>query len=189
MAALRRLRWAETPCRIKTAETDADARLDEVMENLGRQELSALDRCRHLWELKQAWEEIHPQTAHGKASSQKGRKAGSGRRNLTTQNEVFGFAKANAEALGLSRRTMRRTVAIWEGLAPDMREHLLSTSQARKQAELKALSFLSLKQQLAVLKLILTNEDVRNVAGALLALDRGTLPSRLKSDCARCTNS
>jgi hypothetical protein len=49
------------------AASDAEARLEEVMENLARQDLTALDRCQHLAELKAAWEVLHPETAHGKA--------------------------------------------------------------------------------------------------------------------------
>ena len=48
------------PAFVSEAQTDDEARLQEVMENLGRHELIALDRCHHLYELKQVWERMTP---------------------------------------------------------------------------------------------------------------------------------
>ncbi|MRN44426.1 ParB N-terminal domain-containing protein, partial [Brucella sp. 09RB8913] len=47
------LEWETIPARISNAAADDEARLEEVMENLGRNELKVLDRCHHLFELKQ----------------------------------------------------------------------------------------------------------------------------------------
>lgn len=53
------------PAHLSAASSDDEARLEEVMENLGRAELIALDRCHHLFDLKQVWERMHPQARHG----------------------------------------------------------------------------------------------------------------------------
>ena len=57
---------AETiPATVSHAATDEDARLEEVMENLGRAELIALDRCQHLYELKVIHDAAHPNAVRG----------------------------------------------------------------------------------------------------------------------------
>lgn len=172
LAAVRLLGHITIPCRVSTAETDDDARLEEVMENLGRQELIALDRCHHLYELKQVWERKYPHTAHGAASP----KAQSLRLS-TEQQEIFGFARANAEKIGLSKRSIEVAVKIWTELSQPSRDRLVGTDLARKQTELKALSELSHKRQAEVLDLVLGDADVTNVAGALQAIEGGVVPT------------
>lgn len=174
LAACVSLGQDEIPCRVSEAETDDEARLEEVLENLGREELIALDRCHHLYELKQVWERKYPHTAHGH-NSPKGE-----RQTLPLSSEtqeIFGFARANAEKTGLSQRSIRAAVAIWTGLSQSSRFRLVGTDLARKQTELKALSELVAKQQDAVLDLVLGAADVTNVAGALQALEGGVVPN------------
>ncbi|NTT88231.1 ParB/RepB/Spo0J family partition protein [Tabrizicola fusiformis] len=102
ISGLRRLRAFELlqrdmiPASISTAESDEAARLEEVMENLGRAELIALDRCHHLHELKKAWEaaKVRPLV---EVLTEEGGKT------LSTSDdkpEVFGFARSVAEKVG-----------------------------------------------------------------------------------------
>ena len=90
--------------------SDDEARLAEVMENLARGELIALDRCQHLYELKVVYEQMYPETRAGVAGANA--KHGSA-------NEIFSFAEHVAEQIGLSQRAIQIAVAIWKGLSKD----------------------------------------------------------------------
>lgn len=170
-----RINGAETiAATVSQAETDEAARLEEVMENLGRGELIALDRCQHLYELKVAWLTLHPEAA-----------AGGDRKSIKAQSlrfdpegpQILGFAATVAEKLGLGIRTIEAAVKIWTDLTPASRLRLIGTDLARKQTELKALSEQKPAMQAKILELI-ENEAmpaIQNVAQALAHLE-GTLP-------------
>lgn len=158
---------AETiPATVSHTATDEDARTEEVMENLGRAELIALDRCQHLYELKKAWESLHPDFANGG-----GKTFPTG----TDQPEIFGFATETAEKIGLSKRAINIAVKIWTHLSPTSRLRLAGTDLARKQTELKALSEHRPVTQAKILDLILGDEhpDIQNVSGAVAFLEGG----------------
>jgi ParB family chromosome partitioning protein len=168
---------AETiEARVSDLSDDA-ARLAEVMENLVRAELIALDRCQHLYELKQIYERMYPEAKHG--GNRKSEKIK--RQSLPLDQdapEIFGFADHVAEQIGLSQRSIRLAVKIWKGLSKDSRPRLYGTDLAKKQTELKALSELPVPQQGKVLDLIFDEvSDVTNVAGALAAFEGGVRPS------------
>lgn len=168
IGAYRLLERETIPAVLSDAASNDEAKLAEVMENLARNELIALDRCHHLFQLKQVWERMYPETAHGKASPK--------RQSLPLSSDgeqIFGFSEANAEKIGLSARTIRLAVKIWTGLYPPLRTRLQGTDLARKQTELKALSELPINKQVKVLDAI-QNEDlpeVGNVAQALAHLE------------------
>jgi ParB family chromosome partitioning protein len=168
--AFRRLGAEEIPCLVSTAPTDDEARLEEVMENLGRQELKALDRCRHLSELKKVWERMYPETAHGKASpkTQKMRLS-------SDAPEIFGFARATADKIGLSKRAIEQDVTIWNRLSSASRLTLVGMKMATKMTELKALSEQKHPRQAQILDLIQSeaHPDIQNVAEALFHLESG----------------
>ncbi len=172
-----RLLGRETiPAYLSSAEDDDAARLEEVMENLGRYDLNALDRCHHLYDLKQIHERKYPQA-----------KRGGDRKSIKVQSlhfdaqqpEVFGFVEAVAEKIGLSKRTIFAAVSIWSGLVPASRRRLHGTALAGKQTELKALSEESPVRQEKILDLILGDEhpDIQNVAAALAFLGGGVQPT------------
>ena len=163
--------WNAIPAYLSRADSEADARLEEVMENLGRYDLNALDRCHHLYDLRQIWLRQHPEFANG------GGKQGGGKSFPTADQapEVFGFAASVAEQVGLSKRVINIAVAIWTGLVPASRRRLHGTALAGKQTELKALSEESPPRQEKILDLILGEEhaEIQNVAGALAFLEGG----------------
>ena len=168
LRALEQLGRSVIPARVVVERTNDEARLDEVLENLGRNELTALDRAQHLYELKVVWERMHPETKAGVA----GGKARQG-----TASEIFSFAESTAEKIGLSKRAIQIAVKIWTGLTPASRLRLIGTDLACKQTELKALSEQKPALQAKILELI---EDdgrpaIQNVAQALAHLE-GTLP-------------
>ncbi len=179
LEAARRLGWATIPAVLSTAETADAARLEEVMENLGRNELVALDRCHHLYELKQVWQRMHPQAKHGGDRKSEAIKS----QTLALdpdEPEVFGFARSAAEKIGLGVSSIKAAVKIWSHLAPTVRVRLAGTDLARKQTELKALSELSHAKQGAVLDLILGESEATNVAQALQVLSDGAVPNDLE---------
>lgn len=154
---------------ISTAETDDIARLEEVMENLGRAELIALDRCQHLYELKQVWERMYPQAKQG--GDHGNQYTGGKVQTLHSGNheaEIFGFAKATALKTGLSKRAIYLAVKVWTELTPDSRARLAGTSWAEKQSEISLLSVQKPKMQADVLdKLLAQNARVHSVSDAI----------------------
>jgi len=175
-----RLLGRETiPAYLSAAESDDAARLEEVMENLGRYDLIALDRCHHLYELKQIHERKYPQAKHG------GDRKSIKRQSLPLDPdapEVFGFSEAVAEKVGLSARMIRLAVSIWTGLTLETRRRLVGTKLAAKQTELKALSGESPARQSRILDLILGDEhsEIENVAAALAYIENGIQPTALE---------
>ena len=143
---------------------DDDAKLEEVMENLARHELIALDRCHHLYELKQVWERMYPHTKNGGDPAKKAAVARS--QSLASGEdtpEVFGFARAAADKIGLSASTIKAAVKIWSGLAPQTRQRLRGTDLARKQTELKALSEIPTPRKQGEVLDAIQNEDLPEV--------------------------
>ncbi len=174
LEAFRLLGRETIPAMMQGAMTADEAKLAEVMENLCRNELIALDRCRHLFDLKQVWERLHPETAHGKASPKSQDLALS-----SEAGEIFGFARATAEKIGLGLSTIKADVKIWTGLAPAVRIRLVGTDTATKRTELKALSELPVNKQVKVLDAIQNDDlpEIGNVAQALEYLQGGSAPS------------
>lgn len=172
LEAARILGWEVIPCLLSSAASDDAARLEEVMENLGRAELIALDRCHHLYELKTVWERMYPQAGHGKASPKSQTLALS-----DDAPDVFGFAKAAADRIGLGVSTIKAAVKIWKDLSPASRTALVGTDLATKQTELKALSEEKAPVQAKILDLILGDvHPVHNVAQALSFIANGVAP-------------
>ncbi|MDR5655563.1 chromosome partitioning protein ParB, partial [Xinfangfangia sp. LG-4] len=165
---------------LSSAASDDEARLEEVMENLGRYDLTALDRCHHLYDLKQIHERKYPQAKHG---GDRGNQHTGGKIHTvdlaTGAPEIFGFAKAVAEKIGLSRSAIAKAVKIWADLYPPLRRRLHGSPIADKQTELKALSELGINDQVRVVDLILGEDhpEIVNVAGALAYLAGGVQPT------------
>ena len=174
------------PAMLSDATSDDAAKLAEVMENLGRNELIAFDRCHHLYELKQVWERLYPHTAHGKASPK-----GQTLPLSSDDEEIFGFARSNAEKIGLSARSIKLAVKIWTGLVPTVRKRLVGTDTATKQTELKALSELPATKQIKVLDAILDRQhpEIGNVAQALAYLGENVVCDPLEKRFATVSKS
>ncbi len=186
LEAVRKLGWPKIPARLLQTANDDEAKLAEVMENLGRNELIALDRCRHLFDLKQVWERLYPHTAHGKASPK-----GQTLPLSSDDEEIFGFARSNAEKIGLSARSIKLAVKIYTGLVPTVRKRLVGTDTATKQTELKALSELSAQKQIKVLDAIQNDDlpEIGNVAQALAYLSGNVVCDPLEKRFATVSRS
>lgn len=174
-AAFVLLKREAIPVRISAAASDDEARLEEVMENLGRNELKALDRCHHLYELKQVYEALYPEAKHGGD-----RKSEIRRQKLPLDPasvdapEIFGFSAAVAEKVGLSDRAIRLAVKIWKELSVASRQRCAGTWLADHQAGLKQLSEQSPTDQLKVLDLLFAEPPrATNVPDALTIIANG----------------
>lgn len=171
IAGLHRLRAFELlgraaiPARVLSERSSDEARMDEVLENLGRSELTALDRAQHLYELKMVWDRMHPDFANG------------GGKTFPTGDEkvqIFGFATEVAEKIGMSKRSINIAVKIWTGLTPDSRRRLVGTKTASNQSEIKALSEQSPARQERIMDMLLSDPPVAtSVADALVLIERG----------------
>lgn len=182
------LEWDTIPVRISNAATDDEARLEEVMENLGRNELKVLDRCHHLYELKQVHERLHPETAHG----------GDRKSKIKTQklrldpesSEVFGFAASTAEKIGLSRRAIELAVKIWKDLSVVSRQRCSGTWLADHQAGLKLLSEQSHIDQAKALDLLFNNPPkAKTVPEAISILANGVVQTATEKKLDTVRNS
>lgn len=170
-----RLLGRETiPAVLSDAASDDEAKLAEVMENLGRHDLIALDRCHHLFELKQVWERMRTRPLVEVLNEESGKSFPT----PEAEAEVFGFASTVADQIGLSKRYINLSVKIWSGLVPTVRRRLAGTDLAHKQTELKALSELPATRQIKVLEAVLDKQlpEVGNVAQALAYLANGIIP-------------
>lgn len=176
LEAFRLLEWAAIPATISTAATDDEARLEEVMENLGRVELNKLDRCQHLYELKQVYERMYPGAKNG----------GDRKSEIRTQTfrsdpespEVFGFSASMAEKIGISRRAIELAVKIWAELSPESRKRLAGSRFADHQSALKELSEQPTAMQADLLDLLLSEPPAAQTVGDALAILRnGSAPT------------
>lgn len=168
------LEWDTIPARISNAATDDEARLEEVMENLGRNELNALDRCHHLYELKQVYERLHPDAAHG--GDRKSDKIKSQKLALDPEaGEIFGFSKATAEKTGFSQSAIKLSVKIWKDLAAASRQRCAGTWLASHQAGLKLLSEQPQTEQAKILDLLFSSPPkATSVQDAMIILANGS---------------
>jgi len=144
-AAVRELGQTEIEAIVSDLD-DLQARLREIDENLYRHELNPLDRGRFLAERKAIWEALYPETRKGVAG-------GKARQNSAT--DIVSFAETTALSAGYSARSIRRTIAMYERLAPAVRERLAGTEIARDQSQLIALSKLAPSEQTRVVRMLL----------------------------------
>ncbi|WP_439596497.1 ParB/RepB/Spo0J family partition protein [Falsiroseomonas sp.] len=142
--------------------TGLEAELLEIDENLMRRELSQLDRSVFLAKRKELYEALHPQTAHGKASKNKGKE-----KSQTSATFPGRFSAATAERLGLSERTIQQAVARAK-IDPQVRAMLASHPVADSGAELDKIAAQPALVQIKIAS-ALTRPDspARNVSAAL----------------------
>lgn len=152
LEAFKLLKRKEIACRVLTPTTDQPAeelRLHEILENLGRKDFNALERCEALFELKRIYEALHPQTKHG---GKRGNQHTGGEKR---QVAIFAFCQNAEDSTGLSWRSIALAVQIYKGLSSATRERLKGTAFADKQSDLKALAELDHDAQAKVLDLVL----------------------------------
>lgn len=156
LAAAKKLNWEKIDA-IIVEGTNLELRLHEIDENLLRRELSEMDRAAFLLERKTVWEQLHPETARGKA----------GAAARWMQGTSLSFASDAAEKLQLSVRSIRRAIARMR-IDASVRDEIAGTYIADNGSILDALARLTPPEQRKVVKLMLRDKDpVKSVGAAL----------------------
>ncbi len=165
-------KWKNIDARVLEPQGEQAAdelRLHEILENLGRKEFNALERCEALAEMKRIYEALHPETKNG---GKRGNQHTGGEKRQTA---IFAFCQNATDTTGLSRRSVELAVQIFGALSPSTRERLKGTNYAQKQSDLKALAGLGADTQAQVLELILGERPaVSSIADALVKLSGKT---------------
>lgn len=171
VAAARLLGWQEIDA-IERDITETEARLIEIDENLMRRELNALDRAVFMLERKRIYEELYPETMHGKAPKSKVERLKAEQDGEKSQGlRLFPkrFTAEAAERVGLSERLVQLAVSIAQNLTPKAIDLLRSTPLASNQAALLALCEESATDQVRIAKLIASGE-AKGIGPAKIAL-------------------
>ena len=138
LEAAKLLGWTEIECNVCSLDT-LQTELAEIDENVVRTELSVIEYGELLERRKEIYESLHPETKAGQAQA-----AGMNRaigNNISDKMSVTlkSFAQDTADKLGVSPRTVERTVQMMNGLTEDAREvfrhfpnYKLSQSNAMK---------------------------------------------------------
>ncbi len=144
LAAFKLLGRPDIPAHVVDAEgVEADYfRELEIVENVARNDLSALDRAIHLGEMLALAE------AKGFQRSKGGPKP-----KIPTGKTFPGFEEA-AEKLQVSRRSVNQYLALYKDLAPAVREKLKGTALADNFSELRKLAAEKPEDQIAILDLM-----------------------------------
>ncbi|MCV0428301.1 MAG: ParB N-terminal domain-containing protein [Roseibium sp.] len=186
LTAARLAKWKEIEARVLEPQGEQAAdefRLHEILENLGRKDFNALERCEAFFEMKRVYDALNPVSKRGGD-----RRSQAAKNKQENQTEIFSFCSAASETTGLTDRAVRMAIAIFNGLSPLTRERLKGTAFASKQSDLKALSTLTPGQQNSVLDLILGDEPkAASIADALIVVEGRKVESdsekRFKTVC------
>jgi ParB family transcriptional regulator, chromosome partitioning protein len=165
IAAHQKLGW-ETIRAVEVTGSEDKLRLDEILENLTRSELTKLERAVHLAALKALHQKMNPTAKNG------------GDPKLRDQNaNLANWYQAVAAASERSLRTIQREASIGEGLSPQTVTALKGTALEDNQAELEALSALGPEMQASVLS-VLHSEDppATSVRGAVAFVEGRASP-------------
>ena len=173
LAAYILLGRTEIPARLSQATNDDEAKLEEVIENIGRNELNALDRAQHFFELDKAYKALHPELQNGGD-----RKSEDAKEN---QSAIFALRSEILEQVGLSRRSFFNAIAIWKGLSEASKATIQGTWLADHQAGLQQLATEKPAKQKQVCNLLFaTPPKATNVTDALTLLEVGRLPTHFE---------
>jgi ParB family chromosome partitioning protein len=118
------------------------ARIGEIDENLGRHDLTALDRALFLAERKAVYERLHPETAHGKAPKSRAAKLKDGEKSQTLRLSLMPkrFTAEAAEKTGFSERAVQLSLDLAAHLSPAAIAHIRGTWLAKNQQKLLELA-------------------------------------------------
>ncbi len=170
--AVKMLGWREIDARVTPRERlePQDLRVQEIMENLDRKDLTKLERAESLALLKALHEQLYPETRNG------GDRRSAAAKRRKNQNEIFSFRSEAAEKTGLSHRAIEIAVAIVTKLAPDVKLRLRGTWLADHQAGLRQLAEQEPELQHKVCDLLFaTPPEAASVADAIVLAEGGRL--------------
>jgi ParB family chromosome partitioning protein len=162
LAAAQRLGWSDIRADIKEA-TDLEAELRQIDENLVRRELSALDRGTFLARRQQIHLTLYPDTTQGKTGAMV-------RWHATAS---LSFASDVATKVGVSERDIRRSIARFTKLAPDVREKIVGTWIADNGVALDALVKIGPGEQRKAITIMLRPDAPVKSVGKALSIANG----------------
>lgn len=165
LTALQQLGVKEVPAIIVSA-SKLEMSLREIDENLMRRELTPLDRATFLAKRKEVYEALHPEAKHG-GDRKSDQVAKSG-------HLIDRFTAEVSEKLDLSERSLRRAIARFRKIAPDVRDRIATTWIARKGAVLDAIAKQDPAIQRAIVGHLLAEEDAPKTVAAALERVTGT---------------
>lgn len=174
LTAAKIAKWKEIEAHIlepKPEQAADELRLHEILENLGRKDFDALERCEALSELKRVYENLHPDSKHGGD-----RKSQAAKNKQENQTAIFAFCSSASESTGLSRRSVELAVQIFKDLSPQTRERLRGTVIANKQSDLKALAGQTAENQTTVLDMLFSDPSTAASVGEAIQLVEGQKP-------------
>ncbi len=145
----------------ETDDVETEIRLHEIVENIGRRELSALDRAAHIAELKITYTKLYGETRGGDQKSKKSK---------VQQLHFWSIGEDVAAKMGLSRRTIFADAELFKGLSPASRKAVSGTYLANNRAQLAVLSKQPHDDQKALLKILLAEEPKASNMAAAMAL-------------------
>jgi ParB family chromosome partitioning protein len=164
LEAAKRLGWDSIAAVVKVA-TDLEAELRQIDENLVRRELSALDRAVFLARRQQIHLTLYPGATRGKA----------GAMTRWHATDILSFASDAAAKIRVSARDIRRSIARFTKIAPDVREKLAGTWIADNGATLDALAKLGPSDQRKAIVLMLRPDGPIKQVNRALAQANGHL--------------
>lgn len=127
------LRWDVIPF----TEVNIDgivAELAQIDENFVRHELKTAERAELLKRRKEIYEQIHPETKHGKASKSELKK-------LKRKDEIISsFTEDTSQKTGITKRTIEQEVQIANNITPETKEVIKGTPVENKKIDLLDLS-------------------------------------------------
>lgn len=158
---------ADIPAAIHEPQTDRpelELRESEIIENIGRRELSALDRAAHIAELATIQKELSGERRGGDRKSEKSK---------VQQLQFWSLGEEVASKMGLSQRTIFADLELYSGLSADTRRRVAGTWLADARNQLRELARLDADKQDAALNLILGEEPkARKVSDALCIIEK-----------------
>lgn len=169
LAAVQRLGHDSIPARVMEAESDQpelEIREREIVENVARHELTAIDRAAHLAELKRIHLVLHPDAGHGGD-----RKSKKNRDEIKTP--FWRLDPKAADGIRLSLRSVQRSIEIFDGLSVASRKRVSASRLADHQAQLKQLSEVDKSLQDSVLDLMLCDPPkAKTVTDAVCIIEK-----------------
>ena len=145
-------------------------RLEEITENVFRNELNALDRAHALYELDQIYKKLYPEWKKGG-----NKQTAEARQNLTA---IIAVRSELYEKVGLSERSFRLATAIWRGLSKQSKARIYGTWLAKHQAGLVSLADQTPANQKKLLDILFPAKgeaEATSVADALTIINEGRL--------------
>jgi ParB family chromosome partitioning protein len=149
---------------VAPVKDDLENKLIEIDENLMRHELTALDRGEFLKQRQEIYELLYPDTKAGVAGGLA--KNGVQRTNLS-------FAENAAERLGVSERSIRRSIQRAKHLSQEVKDLVSGTKLANNGSELDALAGLEPTEQSAVIDILLSDEPKAKSVSKAIPIIRG----------------